>query len=128
MSGLIESVIQLAGSDKDVAVLWLYGSRSKGQARPDSDYDFAVLFDSHLSDPLERRLRPELLALDWARKLNVAENKISIIDVKNAPIPLAMNAISGQLLFCKNHSTRLMAESVIMSKAEIDYHHHIKHF
>ncbi|NLQ19071.1 nucleotidyltransferase domain-containing protein [Marinomonas sp. M1K-6] len=125
---VIDTVKKLAASNSDIAALWLYGSRSKGEAHSHSDYDFAVLFNHRLSDPLERRLRPELLALDWSALLGVKDKMISVIDVQIAPIPLAMNAISGQLLCCNNHSTRLVAEGVIMSKAEIDYHYHLTHF
>lgn len=125
---VIETVKELASHDDRIAALWLYGSRSNGSAHAGSDYDFAALFSDYISDPLDRRLRPELLALDWVKLLGVKESLISVIDIQIAPIPLAMNAISGQQLCCNNHSARLIAEGVIMSKAEIDYHYHLTHY
>jgi len=124
----VTQLIQLAAQYHEIAAMWLYGSRSKGNHRADSDYDVAVLFSSRIEDPLERRLRPELLALDWVKSLGLKEDQLSIVDVKIAPIPLAMNIISGTLLYCNDWDARLMAEKIIMSKAELDYHHHLKHF
>lgn len=123
---LIE-LINLARRNRDVAALWLYGSRSKGTSHKSSDYDLAVLFISRVEDPLERRLRPELLALSWAKELELEERDISVIDIQVAPVPLVMNAISGKLLYCGDHSARYVAEGIIMSKAELDYLHHSKY-
>ena len=58
-------LVTLAQACLEVLVLWLYGSRAKGNAGPLSDWDLAVaLAPVKLADPLENRLRPELLALD----------------------------------------------------------------
>ncbi len=124
----VTQLIQLAAQDHEITAMWLYGSRARGNHRVDSDYDVAVLFTSRIEDPLERRLRPELLALDWTKSLELKEDQLSIVDVKAVPIPLAMNIISGILLYCNDWNARLMAERIIMSKAELDYHYHLKHF
>ena len=128
MQKVIQLLIELATENKEVVALWLYGSRANGSYHSASDYDLAVLFNNRLDDPLDRRLRPELLSLDWTKRMNMAEASISIVDIQTVPAPLAMNAISGQLLYCESHDARLMAESIIMSKIELDYHHHFKHF
>lgn len=124
----LTSLVALARENSDIAALWLYGSRSNGTFNKNSDYDLAVLFCSRLNDALERRLRPELLALDWAKSLELKDRVLSAIDIQTAPIPLAMSAIAGELLYCGDHSARLIAEGIIMSKAELDYHYHAKHF
>lgn len=125
---LLARLIQLATQKPEINALWLYGSRAKGNHRPDSDYDLGVLFANRINDPFERRLRPELLALDWTKTLGLDEDLISLVDIQNAPIPLAMNIISGELLYCSNRDARLAAEGRIMSKAELDYQYHLKHF
>lgn len=114
-------LISLASKNDGIAALWLYGSRSNGSSNANSDYDLAVLFTNRLNDPLESRLRPELLAIDWVKLLGVKEGMISVVDVQIAPILLAINAISGTLLYCADQNARLMTESVIMSKVELDY-------
>lgn len=125
---LLARLIQLATQKPEINALWLYGSRAKGNHRPDSDYDLGVLFANRIKDPFERRLRPELLALDWTKTLGLDEDLISLVDIQNAPIPLAMNIISGELLYSSNRDARLAAEGRIMSKAELDYQYHLKHF
>lgn len=51
------------------------------QASVTSDYDLAIAFTDYINDPFERRLRPELLALSWTKKLNTS---LSIIDINQA--------------------------------------------
>ena len=59
------NIIQLAKNNAEVEVLWLYGSRARNKANIKSDYDLAVAFKTYIEAPVERRLRPEILALEW---------------------------------------------------------------
>ncbi|TWH64163.1 hypothetical protein LX59_02714 [Azomonas agilis] len=69
-------------------------------------------------------MRPELLALDWQRALGLAEGKISIIDINQAPIPLAFAVVdANHLLYCRDEGRRLGEEARIMSQMEINYTH-----
>jgi len=43
----LESLEELTSSNPDVEVLWLYGSRARGQASTNSDYDLAVAFTDY---------------------------------------------------------------------------------
>ncbi len=93
-----------------------------------SDIDLAVAFKTWEKDVIERRLRPELLALDWQNKLNLPEGKLSILDINAAPIPLAMSVLkNGELLLSKNASRQFQEQQRIMSKWEIDYLYHYRH-
>ncbi len=120
---LFEKLIALSVVNPEVAVLWLYGSRAKGNAGPHSDWDLAVAFDPvKLSDPLERRLRPELLALDWQRALGLSEGQLSVVDINQAPIPLAFAIVdANRVLFCRDQGRRLSEEARIMSQMELNY-------
>ena len=70
MHKIISTIKQLAEQNPDILIVWLYGSRAKGNAQWLSDYDLAVAFKSFIkNDPLEKRLRPECLALDWQQAL-----------------------------------------------------------
>ena len=118
-----QQLSELAAAHPEVAVLWLYGSRAKGNAGPQSDWDLAVAFAPvKLADPLENRLRPELLALDWQRALGVEEGMLSVVDINQAPIPLAFAIIDANtLLFSRDEGRRLQEEARIMSRMEIDH-------
>jgi len=121
-------VIALAKENDDIELLWLYGSYAKGTAHEQSDIDLAVIFKTWEDDIIERRLRPELLALDWQQQLNLKEGKLSILDMNIAPIPIAMSVLkSGQLWLSKNKSRQYQEQQRIMSKWEIDYLYHYQH-
>lgn len=121
-------IIQLAQANDNIELLWLYGSQAKGNAHDKSDIDLAVAFKTWEPDIVERRLRPELLALDWQNILNLSEGKLSVLDINNAPIPIAMAVLqSGELLLSKNKSRQLQEQQRIMSKWEIDYLYHYQH-
>ncbi len=120
---LLERLIGLAAANPAVVVLWLYGSQAKGNAGPHSDWDLAVAFDPvKLTDLLENRLRPELLALDWQRALGLAEGQLSVVDINQAPVPLAFAIIdANRVLFCRDQGRRLCEEARIMSRMELDF-------
>lgn len=100
---IIDQVVQLAQLDEQVSILWLYGSRVKGSAHDQSDYDFAVAFSAFIQSPYESRLRPELLALSWQEACQLPDNKLSVVDVNKAPIALAWEIVStGKLLLVKD--------------------------
>ena len=125
---LIPKIIQLAKDNNSVELLWLYGSHAKGTAHENSDIDIAVVFKSWEKDVIERRLRPELLAIEWQNKLSLSEGDLSILDMNNAPIPIAMSVLkNGDLLLSKNVSRQLQEQQRIMSKWEIDYLYHYQH-
>jgi len=122
---LLSSIIQLAQEDSEIELLWLYGSHAKGTAHKNSDIDLAVVFKSWEKKVIERRLRPELLAMEWQRKLKLKEGELSVLDMNTAPIPLAMSVLqSGNLLLSKNRSRQFQELQRIMSRWEIDYLYH----
>jgi hypothetical protein len=72
MTDLLQQSAKLAEHDPDIAVVWLYGSHAKGNAHAASDYDLAVAINRFIEDDLiEKRLRPECLALDWQQALGL---------------------------------------------------------
>ena len=123
MHNLNLSIKQLAEQNPDILVVWLYGSRAKGNAHRNSDYDLAVAFKSFIkNDPLEKRLRPECLALDWQQALGLHDFQLSIVDINQAPIPLAFEIIQADnVLFCRDEDRLWQEIRRIHSRMEIDY-------
>ncbi|WP_198246773.1 type VII toxin-antitoxin system MntA family adenylyltransferase antitoxin [methane-oxidizing endosymbiont of Gigantopelta aegis] len=123
---IIKSLIALANNHTDVEILWLYGSRARNTANLHSDYDLAVAFKHYLEDPVERRLRPEMLALKWAHETGV---EISVIDINQVPLPLAYTVVQDNcLLYSDNDYRKMIEEQKIMSKWELDYCYPKKHY
>jgi predicted nucleotidyltransferase len=124
-----DALVELATRDEEIAVLWLYGSRAKGTATARSDYDLAVAFRTFEKDPLERRLRPELLAQAWQDALGLAEGNVSLVDINLAPLPLAHAIIrTGRVLLAKDRMRLIREEQRIGSMWEIDHLYHQRHF
>jgi uncharacterized protein len=122
---LCPRLIELANTEQDIAALWLYGSRARGDHGAESDYDLAVVFLDRIADRLERRLRPELLALKWQGELQLTESRLSVVDLSVCPVPLGWSILSeGTLLADKDPGARMRAESRIYSMWEIDYLYH----
>ena len=112
------TLTELAQQNDEVEVLWLYGSYAKENAHLNSDIDLAVVFKTWQEDILERRLRSELLAMNWQKSLN-------LLDMGIAPIPIAMSVLTtGKLWLSKNKARQLQEQQRIMSKWEIDYLYH----
>ena len=125
----LQSLIDCVNSSDDIDALWLYGSHAKKSAGPESDIDLAVLFSCYDTNPLERRVRPELLAIEWQQQLNLKDGDISVLDLEIAPVPLAMSVLqTGKLLVNKNRSHEFRVSQEIMSKWEIDYQYHYKNY
>lgn len=125
---IVAKIGQYLDKLKDVEVAWLYGSRARGDNHRASDYDLAVAFKGFPQSPTERRLRPELLALDLQAHLNFPEDALTVVDINLASIPLAFNIIEHQeIVLEKNKLRRLQEEQRIMSRYEIDFAWHLKH-
>jgi predicted nucleotidyltransferase len=118
----LRALVQLAEQDPGITILWLYGSRARGTHRPASDYDLAVAFTDFIrDDPFECRLRPELLAMDWARALGLAAERLSVLDINQVGIPLAFQVIHCRPpLFCRDYRRLLTEERRIESRMELD--------
>lgn len=107
---VIARCVELAQANANVQLLWLYGSRAKGTAQADSDYDFAVAFTSFPDSPWDKRLQPVLLAQQWADELGVADDKISVIDITHVPVALGLNVIRDGLELVVKDGLRLARE------------------
>ncbi|MBR7887558.1 nucleotidyltransferase domain-containing protein [Marinomonas sp. A79] len=96
---------KLAKEQPEIKVVWLYGSRAKGNAEEDSDYDLAVAYDF---TALKKHDYPnDELAYHWSQKTS---QKISVVDINQVPTALAYSVINdGNVIYCRE-SLRLHSE------------------
>lgn len=117
-----KTLIQLVALTKDddgIQAVWLYGSRARGSASDNSDYDLAILFKQHINEPLINRIRVQELNNKLSSQVN---QEVNLIDISTAPVPLAMTVVTdNSLLLDKNSWLRMRCEQGIMSKWELDY-------
>ncbi|HDL85032.1 MAG TPA: nucleotidyltransferase domain-containing protein [Candidatus Acetothermia bacterium] len=99
-----------AESEREFPVLlaYLFGSRAKGGAGPESDYDIGVLFPRPvLAD--DRYLLQHLL-------VKLLHAQVDLVDLSQAPIELVYNVIAaGHLIYEKTLATRVEFEANTMS-------------
>lgn len=126
---VLQALVALAVENPDIAVMWLYGSRAKGSAAQHSDYDLAVAFRNFRLDPVQRRLRPELLAQSWQDALGLPDGRISLVDINLAPLPLAHVIVrTGRVLLANDRLRLVREEQRIGSMWELDYQYHQQKF
>lgn len=98
----------LASENQEIVVTWLYGSRARNTADEESDFDIAIAFENPISDVLDNRLRPEVLALQWQQSTGA---NISILDINIAPIPIGMTVVhDDHVLFGEDTTRRYIEE------------------
>jgi len=101
-------------ADEDVLALYLFGSRAEGVARPDSDWDIAVLWREGLAR-VERATRRYALIEELSHLLGA---RVDVVDLRAAPLLLAARAIRGELVFEREPTTRALFEARVASREE----------
>jgi len=135
---LVNELKTLAREEDNLAVLWLYGSRAKGTAQANSDFDLAVAFNTFPHDDWEKRLQPELLQQRWSDRLqplliSCADDAepvtLSVVDINHIPLPLAYSIVrDGKPLLVKDAMRLYREEHRISSMWEVDYLWHEQHY
>lgn len=126
---ILQELVGLAECNPAVEVLWLYGSRAKGTESSGSDFDLAVAFGDMPSERLERRLRPELLAQEWAEALGLSGQQISVADINQVPVPLAYSIVTaGKVLFVRSGLRLAREENRVTSMWELDHQYHRRNY
>lgn len=62
---MLEQVKRVVRKLEPDAEVILYGSRSRGDALPDSDWDFLILVDGPVDDERTDRIRHRLYEIEW---------------------------------------------------------------
>jgi len=62
---LLESVLGAVHELEPDAEVILYGSRARGDADPDSDWDFLILVDGPVDEERKTKIRHRLYEIEW---------------------------------------------------------------
>jgi hypothetical protein len=82
----LRPAIRLFEQTPGVQAVWLFGSRARGDARPDSDVDLAILTEPMAQTDAAR------LRLVWQREVTLAlglpDGSVDLVMLRHAPLPL----------------------------------------
>jgi predicted nucleotidyltransferase len=124
---ILDHIIKQAKLDDDISIIWLYGSRAKGTAKQDSDFDIAIAFNNFTLSQFDKAIRPQEYALQWNSELNSPEKTISVVDINTIPSYLAVNVVEyGNVLLNKNISREMKETQRIYSQFEYEMITHSK--
>jgi len=107
---LLEDVRSVFERRRWVSLAYLFGSRARGDAREDRDFDFAVLASGRPRGWGVGELQAELVKV-----LNTADDKVDVLLLNDAPLDLAYKAISeGVLVFERSREERVRYEEWVL--------------
>lgn len=102
-------------ADKPVEVVYLFGSQAEGMARPDSDYDFGVLFEEGLGS--SKRFDLRLSMMGELGSIVHAGDKIDVVDLNGAYIRFQYEAIKPRvLLYVRNENKKKVFEYRVLQR------------
>ncbi len=82
-------------NDKDIAALYLFGSRADGHSTPMSDFDLAVL----LKEPYDRK---KILEVSVKASLALKTDDVDVLELNTAPVFLAHRVLREGILLFEN--------------------------
>lgn len=103
-----KTLIEALKNDKDIAALYVFGSRAEKRVKPLSDIDLAVLLAD--SFPKEKYSEKKLTLLNKIIDI-LKTDEIDLVILNNAPPVLSFEIIKkGGLVFSANESERIKAQ------------------
>lgn len=112
----VDGMVEALSGQTDVIVAYLFGSVARGQARPDSDIDIAVLLDADL-DPRDLVLRQlDLMALLEPH----SDHEVQVVLLNTASPQLAYEAIKNSIRLTQRSEKERVAFEVRAMKRYFD--------
>jgi predicted nucleotidyltransferase len=120
MSELRDSVAAVLQPLQGVRVAWLFGSRTRGTHRPDSDLDLLVIYDRALDADAREQLRREIVYA-LAGALDAIGERADVADADETDSAVAFNAVAeGELLVARTAEERVRAQVAIWRRYDDD--------
>jgi len=107
---VIDTIIKLAEANQDIDVVWLYGSRATDNHKEHSDYDIAIAFNDFKLSSFDKYLRPNELAIEWCEETGLTSDKLSVVDINQAPVYLAFNIVEHGVVIYQAATARAFTE------------------
>jgi predicted nucleotidyltransferase len=117
----IPEMVDLLHADTDVIVLYAFGGLAKGQLKPLSDLDIAVMVSKTLTN--KERFEKHLQLLSSLNQL-FGTDEIDLVLLNDAPLRFAHSILrDGKLLFCRGLKVLVdFAENVRTSYLDFRYY------
>jgi len=107
----------------DVRVAYVFGSRARGSARPDSDLDLALAFRRELEPSARGELVLRVIAALTAAIGTLGE-RADVVDLERAGSALGFRVIrDGKLVLCRDPGERVRLEAAIARRYDDDRPH-----
>jgi predicted nucleotidyltransferase len=106
---LVGPVVRVAQVHPDVRAVYVFGSRSTGDARADSDVDLGVLYRSPQPLSATLALEEELSRAVGAR--------VDVVDAARAGAFLALDIVRGERVFCREPTEADRFELYVLRRA-----------
>jgi predicted nucleotidyltransferase len=106
---ILDALVHVAAAIADIRALYVFGSRSSGQARSDSDLDVGVLYRTR--QPLEAALTLE------ERLEETIGHHVDVVDVARASAFLALEIVRGERVFCRDSTETDRFELYVLRRA-----------
>ena len=96
----VEDLKRRLAANDNISFAYLYGSRARGEERPDSDWDVAIYLRENLSADERFELRLSLLG-------ELDDIGVDLLILNDAPPLIAHRAIMGELLLARDDVARV---------------------
>jgi predicted nucleotidyltransferase len=116
---LIDAATRALLPIEGVRLAYLFGSRARGTARPDSDLDVAVAYAGE-ADSVQREILRRRVVAALTDALGAVGERADVVDLEAAPSEIAFAAIRATRLFARSEAERVRHEVRVARRYDDD--------